>query len=251
MGANLPSIASLIYLLACISAPAPGATSQDERTVFASTGSRLCSLTLRRSHDGWRLDPDSLGEMLDIVDHVRERNPDIPDIRATYLDLKSSSSLTMTSDGDCKDSPKWVEDVRSEARTMQLEVSSPFLPRIVSIEPGRPTLTAALKSLAGPEANIEDCSIAMRQNPSADAEADRSFTHALMKARDVYGIPILFSAQQGNVLYLTVYRGCDQMEHVYEALRLALARTPGQHARLVSFTSVSRDDLREAYEPVF
>ena len=247
MGANLPSIASLILLLAC--SPAPGATSQEERTVFASTGGRLCSLTLRRSHDGRRWDPDSLGEMLDIVDHVRGRNPDIPDIRATYLDLKSSSSLTITSAGDCEDSPKWVEDVRSEARTMQLEVSSPFLPRMVSSESA--TVTAALKSLAGPEASIEDCSIAMRLNPSADAEADRSFTQALMKARDVYGIPILFSSQQDNVMYLTVHRGCDQKERVYEALRLSLARTPGQHARLVSFTSVSRDALREAYGAVF
>ena len=67
-------------------------------------------------------------------------------------------------------------------------------------------------------------------------------------ARDVFGVPILFSALENDDFYITFYRQCESRLKMVGALEALVG--PESKVAIISKSFVSRDELYRVYGPI-
>lgn len=244
-----------LILLCCVSlttaceARSPS-LSLEARTVIRAEPGQFCSLFVDDPAP-----PEErharISRLLAYLDHVRTS---LPDIDASYLDLRGASGATLTATGPCNGKNESLEKARAQASAMGFRASAAFAPEVQALSGGggAPSrLSEAVQRLNGPRASLASCTMAIRLSPSSSADADARFNATIANARDEYGFPLLFSAQKDSIFYASLYRQCDDLESAFELLKAISATDPAHGIKMLGYVRANEDDLRKVYGSVF
>lgn len=189
-----------------------------------------------------------------LISYVDRVNPIHSNLMVTYFDVSNASGLTLSVPGTCAVGSEVLGKVREHAAAMGLRASAAFMPKVqVLSDTGAESvhLTDIVRRLDGRNTSLAKCTMAVRLSPSESAEADARFNTALSKARDGYGFPLLFSAQKDDVMYVSLYRQCEDLDSAFLVLKSIITKDSANEIKMLSFVQAKDNDLKAIYGSVF
>lgn len=229
----------LCLFLLCESGCRPAAQSADRNFAHLVIGQdvgELCSTVGRFVRA-----PANSAPVISLVDDIRAI---VPSAFASHVDFGAFASVTISIPVRCSEVGA---DTRSALARMGgargISWSDWFVPQRAGAGGDRAPagLRATLVHLNGRKNTLEQCSIAMSVTEHARSPKPDLFELILADARDVYGLPILFTANKDKETFVSFYRSCDQIQNMFSTIQFLENRNT--EMRVKTFRGVSTDDL--------
>ena len=187
--------------------------------------------------------------MSSMVDSLRRIDNNI---FASYVSFPNLDSVTIVNSSPCRDLGMGVRNSMLSVAALYGFVTKGrfFTPPVLN--PNKysfNTLTDYLAYYDGDGHPIEECSVAVLVDKYVRYPDPTIFEKYILDARDIYGVPIIFSANIDDETYMTFYRSCDDVSE----LSLYIRHLFNRHGRQIirGFRRASRPELKRVYGSIF
>jgi len=221
---------------------------EEARLVFSPNKADYCSIVLHQSQD--TVHPkDHLLKLLTFIQEVRRT---ASGFRVTYMNYKTGRDFTLTGAGSCGAiGGSLLKAANSAGSKLGIKGDQIFTPKVISLPDSERSLRRGFAELSPDEKDITKCSRVLQLSPSQSAEDDRAFNMKIGSARDVFGVPILFAAQENRDLYVTFFHQCDDIDRIIDVVHLIVEEEPKTRVGILSARQPTVTELAKIYGPVF
>lgn len=237
-------LAGTVTLFACEASVAQ--RNDPARTVVASRAMTFCSVQAESTRSEEQSRDERIRRLIAFIDGARAASPQLV---ATYFDFAQGRSATLSSRQACTEAPPISDGVKRAAELHGFRLDQRFEPEV--IVPNAPNdssyLPNVLRQTSERYSQLEDCTIALSFSAARSAEDDMEFYNALGVAKDRYGIPLLFWAQDNDTLYVTTYRQCAHPEGLIAALQMIVRQNYRGSVEITGRVPLDAQEMQRVY----